>query len=554
MKQLHIALVCLGLVACSKEVLTHKLSTDASPMNGGTVAPPSNSFEHGQQVSLSATPAGEYIFKEWKGSLTGTTNPSNLVMDADKQVTGVFEKRQYPLTLTIEGNGMVKEEVIAVASQAQYPSGTTVKLTAKANPGSTFSEWKGDLTGKDSVLTTSITKPINLTAKFVEKVNVRTTIKYPLFKESILNHRSGIFFQETCCNWENIAYLPKMHNENPKDYYGGGNAYGDANGDGFQDILVPRAFVNNDIYELRWYINSGDNYNFYPTTKIFNQSTLGIRAMDIVKSDVNNDGLADYIAFGADESNLSDKTGNFTVIIGKFNGTFDVVQIPNPKRYFLHGGAVGDINGDGFVDAITGFYIWYGDGQGNFTDSGISLQMYHNSPLHYGIVDMNKDGLNDIVISGGPTAITTIVLNKNNVFDQSNTVIKLAKSEFASIEHFEVYDLDADGDYDIIENRHMGANAEDTNNFDPKFISSKLFVHINTNLTFTYIADYIQNSTDGNFENGGWDKFGWGTFRFDEIDGDGIDDILADGYHDGDYNGLKKVNGIWKKHTFTFSK
>lgn len=40
MRKLTWALLCLGLAGCSKEVLTHKLTTDASPMNGGTVAPP----------------------------------------------------------------------------------------------------------------------------------------------------------------------------------------------------------------------------------------------------------------------------------------------------------------------------------------------------------------------------------------------------------------------------------------------------------------------------------------------------------------------------------
>jgi Divergent InlB B-repeat domain len=118
--------VMVVTLGCTKEILTHKLSTDASPLNGGSVTPPSNSFEHGQQVSLTATPNGEYVFKNWQGALSGTTNPTSLLMDADKQVTGVFEKRQYPLNLTIEGNGTVKEEVIAMASQAQYPSGTTV--------------------------------------------------------------------------------------------------------------------------------------------------------------------------------------------------------------------------------------------------------------------------------------------------------------------------------------------------------------------------------------------------------------------------------------------
>ena len=161
MKRLHIAILCMALVACSKEVLTHKLSTDASPMNGGTVTPPGNSYEHGQQVNLTATPSGEYLFKEWKGSVTGTTNPTSLVMDADKQVTGVFEKRQYPLTLTIEGNGTVKEEVIAMASQAQYPSGTTVKLTAIASEGWKFDRWTGDQASTNNPINLLITKNIS---------------------------------------------------------------------------------------------------------------------------------------------------------------------------------------------------------------------------------------------------------------------------------------------------------------------------------------------------------------------------------------------------------
>ena len=166
MKKLAIVLIIMGLFACSKEVLTHKLSTDASPLNGGTVTPPGNSYEHGQQVNLTATPSGEYLFKEWKGSLTGTTNPASLVMDADKQVTGVFEKRQYPLTLTIEGNGTVKEEVIAMATQAQYPSGTTVRLTAQAGEGYVFKDWSGDQASKENPIQLIIQKPVSLTANF----------------------------------------------------------------------------------------------------------------------------------------------------------------------------------------------------------------------------------------------------------------------------------------------------------------------------------------------------------------------------------------------------
>ncbi|MDT8887893.1 hypothetical protein PQG44_09405 [Aquirufa sp. LEPPI-3A] len=40
MKRIAFALIGLGLLACSKEVITHKFSTEVRPMNGGTVAPP----------------------------------------------------------------------------------------------------------------------------------------------------------------------------------------------------------------------------------------------------------------------------------------------------------------------------------------------------------------------------------------------------------------------------------------------------------------------------------------------------------------------------------
>jgi M6 family metalloprotease-like protein len=74
------------------------------PTNGGTISPPSNSYERGQSVSLNATPASDYIFKEWRGSITGTQNPITFSMDADKQVTGVFEKKAVIPTVSIGEN------------------------------------------------------------------------------------------------------------------------------------------------------------------------------------------------------------------------------------------------------------------------------------------------------------------------------------------------------------------------------------------------------------------------------------------------------------------
>jgi hypothetical protein len=163
---LILSFICL--ISCTKEIIQQKLTVSVTPANGGTVSPPSNSYEKGSNVSLVATPIGEYLFKQWQGSISGTSNPTSITMDADKSVTGVFEKRQYPLTLTIEGGGTVKEEVIGIAGQALYPSGTTVRLTAQPADKFEFGGWSGDLTSTANPLDLKIDKAISLKALFQE--------------------------------------------------------------------------------------------------------------------------------------------------------------------------------------------------------------------------------------------------------------------------------------------------------------------------------------------------------------------------------------------------
>ena len=56
-----------------------------------------------------------------------------------------------------------------------------------------------------------------------------------------------------------MFFFPKT-DANSKSWYGGGQAYGDVNIDGYMDYLVS---VNNDEnnVELKWFINTGNNYN-----------------------------------------------------------------------------------------------------------------------------------------------------------------------------------------------------------------------------------------------------------------------------------------------------
>ena len=152
--------------ACSKDIIQQKLTVDVIPIRGGAVSPLTNAFEKGTVVSLVATPASEYIFKQWQGSFTSTVNPTTITMDTDKEVTGVFEKRQYPLTLTVEGNGTVKEEISAVAPQSLYPYATMVRLTAQPELNNVFVGWTGDLISGANPFEVVVNKPVNLKATF----------------------------------------------------------------------------------------------------------------------------------------------------------------------------------------------------------------------------------------------------------------------------------------------------------------------------------------------------------------------------------------------------
>lgn len=155
--------------SCTKEaeiIIQHKLTVSANPSVGGTVTPGNNSYNKGQIVNLLATPSAEYVFRDWSGSLSGSTNPSPVTMDIDKSVVGNFEKRQYPLSLTIEGQGTVKEEIAKVATLSQYPSGTTVRLTATPLEKYEFGGWSGDLISSNNPIEVKIEKAISLKVLF----------------------------------------------------------------------------------------------------------------------------------------------------------------------------------------------------------------------------------------------------------------------------------------------------------------------------------------------------------------------------------------------------
>jgi len=61
----------------------------------GTVAlnPTGATYNAGTNVTLKPNPASGWYFQKWTGDLTGAANPASIVVDSDKAVTAVFDKR-----------------------------------------------------------------------------------------------------------------------------------------------------------------------------------------------------------------------------------------------------------------------------------------------------------------------------------------------------------------------------------------------------------------------------------------------------------------------------
>ena len=124
-------------------------------------------YNSGTVVELTATPKAEWLFKEWTGDLTGTDNPKQITIDKAKTVTAVFVKKQYPLTVEIQGEGTVAEKVIKAGTATDYNSGTIVELTATAKAEWKFKEWSGDLTGTENPKEITIDKAKTVKAVFI---------------------------------------------------------------------------------------------------------------------------------------------------------------------------------------------------------------------------------------------------------------------------------------------------------------------------------------------------------------------------------------------------
>ena len=90
-------------IADELENANYTLTVEVSPTEGGTVSYQSGPFLVGTKVTLTASANTNYAFAGWTGAFNGTTNPMELIMNADNTVTAVFE------LLDTDGDGVTDD-------------------------------------------------------------------------------------------------------------------------------------------------------------------------------------------------------------------------------------------------------------------------------------------------------------------------------------------------------------------------------------------------------------------------------------------------------------
>ncbi len=134
--------------------LTTSTSGSGSVNGGGT-------YDEGAAATLTAVADNGWEFVQWTGDASGSSTSVQVLMDADKSVTAVFQEiiSDYTLTANIDGAG-------SVDGAGGYNNGETATITAIAAEGWEFVQWTGDASGTNATTTVSMNGNKTVTAVF----------------------------------------------------------------------------------------------------------------------------------------------------------------------------------------------------------------------------------------------------------------------------------------------------------------------------------------------------------------------------------------------------
>ena len=170
------------------EAIPVELSVSSS--GNGTVSGKPTTTLYNQEVTLTAEAQSCNKFKQWNGACNGNMPTCIITLNGNTNVIAEFEPETFSLT-TNARNG----QIIRNPDNEIYDCGSTVKLTAVANQGFKFLNWKGDTSGSGANINIEMTEEKNVTAEFVADgiINISPEISQIYTEEKVrLTALSGV--------------------------------------------------------------------------------------------------------------------------------------------------------------------------------------------------------------------------------------------------------------------------------------------------------------------------------------------------------------------------
>jgi hypothetical protein len=147
--------------------------------------PDEATYANGTEVILKAVPDTGWSFDHWSGALTGSQNPTSIVMTGNTTILAVFLQNEYMLTIEIIGNG---SGTVLVDKEGPYTYGEMVNVTAVAAENSTFTEWQGILAGDKNPEQVGMTQNTTVIAVFIYGTIPNISPNVPTLVAPIGNH------------------------------------------------------------------------------------------------------------------------------------------------------------------------------------------------------------------------------------------------------------------------------------------------------------------------------------------------------------------------------
>ena len=376
------------------------------------------------------------------------------------------DPKEYSLTLNISPNGAGTLS----KSSGVFNENEAVSVLATANENYNFDGWTGSVISNNNPLSITMDSDKTITANFSEIELCE--IDYSSLQIGI--NKLTSHYQPMNVPFVDYAEILNVVLEKYGSY-AIWTAFGNFNNNDKSDyIMATGDWENTSTNEIAIVIDNQIVHRF-------NNPQTQTRKVTV--QDLDQDGIDEIILFGTGPD-IGNSPGDKIILVHVDENSYQTEEVNAYSGYF-HTGAVGDLNGDNFPDII-GI-----DAQQAFTGSG-NVKYYQNDfengwleketnipslwvsrNYHCELFDFDSDGNLDLILGGheweeewmsstnGTVQWKTHIIKGlgDGQFDIENAILLPELNWWGIITDFDMYDIDSDGQFEIIITRTSGRDG-----------------------------------------------------------------------------------------------